>query len=305
MKIAIAGVGDVGIYFIEEFCRSEHEVVLITSKPKSLLKPLGIEQRATDYSVESLMSHLHDCDAVVSTFAGPDDKYISSHLAILEACRHSPTCKRFLPSAWTTNIEDFGDQPIMLSHSRKVVRRALHSQNEIKWTMVCNGWFMDYLLPASQRYLRDISYAWVMDHQNQMFELYADGLQKVTLTSVRDVARAALSILEHDGVDWSEFTHLGGQTLTYRELYSLIKRRDPSWALKKLPLAVVIERITSGNLAGEDLDLEYFRLMGFTNCNQVPEDRALTWGTGMLEGLRARGVEEFLDEASMNEKMVP
>ncbi|KAF7586359.1 hypothetical protein BBP40_009025 [Aspergillus hancockii] len=305
MKIAIAGVGDVGIYFIEEFCRSEHDVVLITSKPKPLLKPLDIKQHVTDYSVESLTPILRDCDAVVSTFAGPDDKYISSHLAILEACRHSPRCKRFLPSAWTTNMEDFGDQPIMFARSRDTVWKALRSQHEIKWTMVCNGWFMDYVLPASQRYLRDVSYAWVMDYQNKVFELYADGLQKVTLTSARDVARAALSILEHDGVEWSEFTHLGGETMTYLDLYRLIKRRDPAWQVRRLPFAEVIQRITSGKLVGEGIELEYFRLMGFTNCNQVPADRALTWGTGMLEGLRARGVEEFLDEARRDERVVP
>ncbi|KAE8368026.1 hypothetical protein BDV27DRAFT_168628 [Aspergillus caelatus] len=305
MKIAIAGVGDVGTYFIEEFSRSTHEVVLLTSKPKSLLVRLPIEQRITDYSIENLTLHLRDCDAVVSTFCGPEDKYITAHLAMLEACTRSPKCKRFLPSSWTTNIEDFGDQPIMLAHSRNTIWNALRSQHEIKWTMVCNGWFMDYVLPASQRYLRDVGVGWVMDHQNKVFELYADGQQKVTLTSVRDVARAALSILEHDDSKWNEVTHFGGQTITYLELYELIKRRDPSWTLKKLPFAEVIERITSGKLAGEDVDLEYFRLMGFTNCNRVPEDRALTWGTGLLEGLRARGVEEFLDEAAKDEKVVP
>ncbi|KAB8226598.1 hypothetical protein BDV33DRAFT_197592 [Aspergillus novoparasiticus] len=305
MKIALAGVGDVGNYFIEEFSRSTHEVLLLTSKHKSHLDRLPIEQQITDYSVENLTLHLQDCDAVVSTFCGPEDKYISAHLAILEACTRSPKCKRFLPSSWTTNIEDFGDQPIMIAHSRDTIWKALRAQHEVKWTMICNGWFMDYVLPASQRYLRDVGVGWVMDHHNKVFELYADGQQKVTLTSVRDVARAALSILEHDEIEWNEFTHFGGQTLTYLELYKLIKRRDPEWALKKLPFAEVIERITSGKLVGEDVDLEYFRLMGFTNCNRVPEDRALTWGTGLLEGLRARGVEELLDEAAKDEKVVP
>ena len=86
MKIALAGVGDVGNYFMEEFSRSTHEVVLLTSKHKSHLDRLPIDQQITDYSVENLTLHLQDCDAVVSTFCGPEDKYISAHLAILEAC---------------------------------------------------------------------------------------------------------------------------------------------------------------------------------------------------------------------------
>ncbi|KAE8375260.1 hypothetical protein BDV26DRAFT_268176 [Aspergillus bertholletiae] len=305
MKIAITGVGDVGTYFLEEFSKSAHEVIVLTSKHKDRLDSIPVDQRITDYSVENLTLHLHDCDAVVSTFAGPEAKYIDAHLAILEACTRSAKCKRFLPSSWTNNIEDFGDQPMMIAHSRDTIWKALRAQKEVKWTMVCNGWFMDYVLPASQRHLQDVGIGWVMDHKTKVYELYADGQQKVTLTAVRDVARAALSMLEHDHIEWSEFTHFGGPTFTYLELYQLIKKRDPAWTLKKLPFAEAINRITSGKLAGQNLDLEYFRVMGFTNCNRVPEDRALTWGTGLLEGLRPRGVEELLDEAATSATHIP
>ncbi|GMF67839.1 unnamed protein product [Aspergillus oryzae] len=39
------------------------------------------------------------------------------------------------------------------------------------------------------------------------------------------------------------------------------------------------------------------RILGFTNATHIPEEKALEWGTGVLQGLHAISVEELLEKA--------
>jgi hypothetical protein len=297
MRIALAGFGDVGRYFLEEFYRSPgHDVVLLSSRKHTLPKDVQVEQRVTKYTVEELSQQLADCDAVVSTLAGPDETFVSAHLALLEACTRSPRCKRLIPSEYSVNVRDFPDQPVYTLRSRGAVREALRGQSDVKWTMICNGWFMDYLLPLNQRYLKDLGSGWVMDHQSKVFELYGDGLQKVSLTSVRDTARAVMAILE-DADDWAECSLFSSQTLTYRELFELIKKRDPSWTARTVSFASVLESVRTEK-DEDQLTLTYLRIMGFTNANHIPQQ-------SRPPKARARDVETFLNEAEADREGIP
>ncbi|KAH7011197.1 hypothetical protein EDB80DRAFT_570833 [Ilyonectria destructans] len=299
MKIAIAGGGDVGIAFAKKWSKSEDEVVILTSSPKSQLKDLKAEIRVTDYSVENLKQHLHDCDAIISTLSGPEDFYISSHSNILEACTQSRTCKHYVLSEWNINIEDFPDQPMFSAAIHEVVRKKMRSQTNIKWTMVCQGWFMEYVLPQNKNPLRELGRAWVMDHNSKVFDIYGDGSQKLTLTSLDDVANATIEVLRHSiqtGSALPEVTHLRGETLTYNDLFALMKRRDPEWKSRPVTIAEVVDAIVKGLGANDpNVAVHQMRLMGFTNANQCPEDRVLKWGKGVLQGLRAITVEDCLN----------
>ncbi|KAJ5485753.1 hypothetical protein N7530_000053 [Penicillium desertorum] len=305
MKIALIGAGEVALCLATEFCKSEDEVVVLTSTVKPSLKDLKAEIRLTDYSVENLKKNLDDCDAVVSTLSGPNEFYISAHSNILEACRQSRKCKHFIPSEWNINIEDFPDQPMFSAATHEVVRNKLRSQNDIKWTMICHGWFMEYLLPTKKNPLREIGLAWAMNHGTKVFDMYADGLQKVTLTSTADAARAVLAVLRdsiNTGADLPPVTHLAGQTLTYRDLFQLIRTRDPAWKSNPVTFVEVLTAIHEGLKANDALvAIHQMRIMGFTNANHNPKGKALEWGTGILQGLRATSVEEFLDQSEAGE----
>ncbi|KIW18238.1 hypothetical protein PV08_02526 [Exophiala spinifera] len=314
MKIAIAGAGSLGRYFVEEIAKSPHHVVILTREAKDYF--LHLEQRVIpDYSVDHLSPVIEDCDALVSTLHAPEEAHISAHLALLEACKRSTQCKRFIPSEWAVNIEDFPDQPTYLGRRHKVVRNALRDQDEVKWTLVSVGWFTDYLLPAQQQYFTNLGDGWLTDNVAKVFDLYGDGLQHITLTSARDVARAALAMVVNAGAtdgtsddshyEWTEFTHLAGQTLTYVELYEILKQRDPKWTIRKVQLTEVLDAIVDHKDEPSKSRLDYLRVMGFTSCNAVPQDRCLKWDTGILKGARARNVEEFLDEAEANRNVNP
>ncbi|KAH7124889.1 hypothetical protein B0J13DRAFT_511202 [Dactylonectria estremocensis] len=301
MKFALAGSGDVGIVFAKEFAKLEDEIVILTSSPKAHLQDLKAEIRVTDYSVENLKQHLYDCDAVVSTLSGPKDSYISSHSNILEACTQSPRCKHYVPSEWNINIEDFPDQPMFSAATHEVVRTKLRSQTNVKWTMVCHGWFMQYVLPQNKNPLREIGQAWVMDHNSKVFDVYGDGSQKVTLTSLNDVANATVEVLRHSiqtGSTLPEVTHLCGETLAYKDLFALMKRRDPEWKSRPVTITEVVDAILKGLGANDpNVAVHQMRLLGFTNVNQCPEDKVLKWGEGVLQGLSATTIESLLDQA--------
>lgn len=152
MKIAIAVVGDLGACFIEELSKSSHEVVMLTRSAAKSFQVPNVQVRATNYTVDDLKEKLDDFDAIISTLDGSNDENITCFLAILEASRLTPRCKRYIPSAWTINMQDFPDQELYLSRSRTAVLERLRKQATIKWSFICNGWFMDYLVPASKRY---------------------------------------------------------------------------------------------------------------------------------------------------------
>ncbi|KAJ8103437.1 hypothetical protein POJ06DRAFT_279230 [Lipomyces tetrasporus] len=293
MKIALVGAGEVGLCLATEFCKSGDEVVVLTSTVKSSFEHLKAEIH--------LKRKLDDCDAVVSTLSGPDEFYISAHSNILEACSQSRRCKHFIPSEWNINLDDFPDQPMFSAATHEVVRNKLRSQHGVKWTMICHGWFMEYILPEEKNPLREIGLAWAMNHSTKVFDMYADGLQKVTLTSTADTARAVLAVLRNSintGADLSPITHLAGQTLTYRQLFQLIKARDPAWKSNLVTFSEVLGDIYEGLKANDPgVAVHQMRILGFTNANHNPKGKALEWGTGVLQGLRATTVEEFLDQA--------
>ncbi|KAE8363267.1 hypothetical protein BDV27DRAFT_146255 [Aspergillus caelatus] len=301
MRIALVGAGEVGLRLATEFCKSEDEVIIITGTLKPSLKQLRAETRLTDYSIEDLEKHLDDCDAVVSTLSGPSEFYISAHSNILEACSASRSCKHFIPSEWNINIEDFPDQPMFSSATHEVVRQKLRSQHDVKWTMICHGWFMEYILPQDKNPLREVGTAWAMDHCTKVFDVYADGLQKVTLTSLGDVAWAVLAVLRnsiHTGADLPPVTHLAGQTLTYRDLFELIRAHDPAWKLNVVTFSEVLDAIYKGLKANDGgVAVHQMRILGFTNANHIPDAKALVWGTGVLQGLHATSVKELLEKA--------
>lgn len=298
MRLALAGFGDVGRRFAITLCDRE-EVVVLTSRDLKPSQKQGWQIHVTDYSVSDLKLILDECDAVISTLSGPSDFYISTHSNLLEACKQSVKCKYFIPSEWNINIEDFPDVPMFSAPYHNIVRDSLRSQQDVQWTMICHGFSMEYVLPRDKNPLREIGAAWVMDHEAKVFDIYGDGLQKVTLTCLDDVARAVVAILKDSiatGSPLPQVTHLSGQTITYKDLYELVKTRDSSWKAKFITISEILDEIYyQRQRQGPELAIHQMRLLGFTNANHSPEEKVLKWGTGILTGLTPFSVESLLD----------
>lgn len=295
MKVAVAGTGNVAQYLFEEIRHYGHDLVVLTRSAKA---GRDFEQRETDYSVDSIVSVINDCDALVSTIADFVNPPVGTkiQLALLEACQKSKKCKAFLPSEFACDVESYPEQPYFLADANKKLHKVLESVTDVKWTILCNSWFADYAVPSSQRYLRDIGELWPMDMEKKVFTIYGPGTQLLDFTSVRDVAKGIAAMLDSKS-PWEPYTFMSGHQLTLNEFYDLVKRRDPAWTSKTKPLADSVELVVKRK-SPEDAMLGYFELLLYSGASKLPRDKVLAHRTKHFPLVHFRTIEELLDIAS-------
>ncbi|KIW21099.1 hypothetical protein PV08_01678 [Exophiala spinifera] len=297
MKVAVAGTGDVASYLIEELGNYGHEVVVLTRSSRA---ERSFEQRETDYTVSSLVSVLHDCEALVSTVADYSNLAVGveAHLNMLEACLESAKCKTFVPSEWTCDTQTYPDEPSFLRESNELLHgklAAASAAKDIRTTIVCTSWFADYVLPASNRHLRDIGALWPMDHGKKVFTVYGPGTQVVDLVPARDVARA-LAVLLDSEEPWDLYTYFSGHQLTWNELFAIVKRRDPAWTSVRQSLAATLALMRAPEHS-EDFMRSQFEILSYTGASRLPGDKVQEQRTKFFPLAHFRTVEELLDNA--------
>src|SRR5262249_53998969 len=149
---------------------------------------------------------------------------------------------------------------------------AFRTQKEVKWTIFCQGWMSDYILPASQRYFDDLGDRWVQNYDTKVFTLYGNGSQSVDFTSGTDTARAVGTLLRCNADDWEEFTCVSGQRMTWLELWKFIQTYDPEYRLVRKSLAQSIRQV----IANENESLAaaaMYEIMGHSEALAFPEGK--------------------------------
>lgn len=305
MKVAIAGTGPVAQYLVEEFVTYGHEVVVLTRSIKQHLEGKNVIQQVTDYSVDSLIHNLSDCEALVSTINSLFEQaaVARTHLNMLEACQKSDKCKKFIPSEWTANIEEYPEQPMWeTGEPTKALYEQLRAQTEIKWTIICVSWFADYVVSRPQRFHPDIGTLWPMNYSTKTFTIYGPGTQLINLVSTRDTARAVAMLFDHAG-DWEQYTYVAGDQLSWNDLYGIIERREPQWKCKTKPLAATIRQITA-NESEESVFAAYFEILSYANASMFRTDKVRRQQAKYFEGMHFRTIEELLDDAAANPERI-
>lgn len=297
MKVAIVAVGELARYFIEELRAQNHEVVTISRSKKDYLDKLGINQHVSDYSVSSLTDILNDCDAVICTIRGGVPNFTAVHKAILEACKSSPTCKRFIPSAWAGNLEEFPDEPLEWADELQPMLQALRAQKEVSWSAISPGWYADYVYPANQRYLGDIGEMWPQNHKDKVFTLYGKGSQLVNFTSVRDTVRATVMLLGHDRHEWENYTYVSGEQLTWKQLSDFILHRDGGYTVKRKSLASSIKQYIARENESS-VAVAIFEIWGHTEALVFPWEKVARQRKKFFAGMKFRTIAELAEEAA-------
>ncbi|KAJ9415843.1 hypothetical protein QL093DRAFT_2567483 [Fusarium oxysporum] len=194
MSIAIAGSGDLARYMVEEFPRAGLDLVILTRTYKPHLAKEGVQQFMTDYSSTSLDEALRGCKALISTIVDMSQTYVDIHLQLLAACRRSASCKRFIPSEFAGNTRDYPDQPAYFRNINERVRQALKQQDQVEWTIVCIGFFADYFVPASNRYIRNMREGSLIDFDNEKFSVPGSLQDSIDITLARDVVKGLVAL---------------------------------------------------------------------------------------------------------------
>jgi swainsonine biosynthesis oxidoreductase SwnR len=294
MKVAIAGSGNVATYLLAELAAYGHDVIMITRKVKAHIK---WPQRESDYTLESLLSVLGDREALISTAFDYSNmpRTTELQLKMLEAVQKSATCKTFIPSEWTLNAEDYPEQPMLQAEHSATLHEALQSSpQDVRWTIICNSWFADYVLPPSQRQLSDIGEAWPMDHATKTFTILGPGTQVFDVVSVRDTAKAVAALLDSTE-SWEQYTYVSGQQLSWNDLFDIVHKRDSGWKAVNKPLADTVKLLFNNDPFKKFVG--YFELLTYSGASLLPKARVERDRKKHFRSIKFRTVEEILDAA--------
>ncbi|TMW59283.1 hypothetical protein Poli38472_004355 [Pythium oligandrum] len=282
MRVAIVGAGTFAKFFAEELPKAGHEVVILTRSHKQFFegKPGVLEQRLTDYSsVPQLVELLSDCEALVSTIMDFTKAYADIHLALIEACKQTPKCKRFIPSEYGGNSEDHPEEEGSAYQYNQVVKKALQAQTELEWSVISLGWLMDYLVPSTNRYHGDLGPLFALDLNTKTMTIPGTGHEVFTMTSARDTARAVGELLRSKN-KWRPYTYVQGEETTWLQLAELMKTVGGMPDLKvEFESVEELEAIVAKKESFETMFVAEFKLYvpdGFNKFDQtkVQRDRA-------------------------------
>ncbi|CAI6097544.1 unnamed protein product [Clonostachys chloroleuca] len=297
MKVAIVGVGAVARYLIDELLSRKHDIVAISRSRKAWLDDLSVEQHQVQYTADMIAPLLQGCDVVICTISSSSPELVELHKSLLEACKSTPTCKRFIPSVWVGNFEDIRDQPYYGADRIQSIYDMLSGQQSIEWTLLSVGWLIDYVIPTSQRYLPNERF-WVQDVKDKTFKLYGNGTQTISCTAARDAASAVVRLLETDAA-WEPFTYISGEQIKWFDLWLIVKEYDPEYRLVPKSLTESIKQLV-GSTDGMDTVEAVFDVMGHSEALCSPQERVDKHRQTYFEGIQFRTVRELIEDAKAN-----
>jgi nucleoside-diphosphate-sugar epimerase len=301
--IAVAGLGDVAKYVVEELnaLSSPVKIILLSreSRPWFNEQP-NITFRITDYSVTSLTKHLADVDVLISLVHSNDHFYNDVHEAMMAACKASPRCKRFIPSECGGDIEKFPQHPEFYVPTHGAIRKLLEEQNEIEYTLFNQGWFMDYFIPADRSYMKRILPVWPLDLEKETIRIPGTGDEPITFTSARDTGKA-LARLATLNTKWEKYIYIAGETTTWNKVVKLIEKIYPNKKLKITYKSLEeLEQNRAKHLHDKDpteLWLAFMDLWNATGASAVPMDKVEQQRKKYFANIHFSNIEEYIRTA--------
>lgn len=222
--VAIAGSGDISVYFAEELLRAGFGVTVLTRSIKERLNALpGVVQKVVDFASKSqLVDAIGNVEALISTILDYTDVFTAVNLTLIEACKESPRCRRFIPSEFIGDSRAYPEQPLFYAN-RGPVRVALRAQDQLESTIICLGWLMDYIVPRKNRHMSDVGDKFHVNLADGRFVVPGTGDDEVHLTATRDLARAIACLLRAPRGSWEEYVYISGERTPILRLVDRIR----------------------------------------------------------------------------------
>lgn len=302
MRVAIAGSGAVTSYFAEELPAAGIDVVILTRSIKPQFENLpGVHQFVTDYSVDSILEGIEGSSALVSAILDYTPAFIDVHRRLIEAARKSTTCRRFIPAEYGGNLEDFPDQPGFYSRLQGVIRAELAAQDELEWTLLSTGWFVDYVVPVRNRRLQDAGDAIPVNIAGNSMVIPGNGKEPLDVTAVRDVARAVAKLLRAPA--WERYTYISGEKTTWNDIAALVRRRYPDVKVTHRSLNQLIEDIVA-NPEGEERIIAEYRIFSASHAGSLPVEKVVAHREKFFAGIKFRTAKELMAEVERDPNVI-
>lgn len=304
--IAIAGSGDISVYLAEELLRAGFAVTVLTRSIKERLSAIpGAEQKIVDFSsVPQLVDAIGDAEALVSTILNYTDAFTDVNLALVDACRASPRCRRFVPSEFVGDSQAYPDQPLFYKN-REPVRAALRAQDELEFAIVCLGWLMDYIIPRKNRYMSDVGDSFVVNLAEGRCVVPGNGEDEIELTATRDVARAVVLLLQAPKGSWEEFIYVSGEKTTTASLVERVRKR---YGLGEDTVQYVsweeLERAHSEAKTGKERRLAEIQMFGISGAASFDWRKVEAQREKYFKGMHFRTVKEVFDALDKDDDLI-
>ncbi|KAM0332255.1 hypothetical protein ACHAQA_002531 [Verticillium albo-atrum] len=295
MRVAIAGSGDFARYLSEELVAEGINVTILTRsiKPQFENRP-GITQYVSDYSVASIVEGLQDSTVLISSILDYGPTFIDVHMSLIDACKQSPSCKRFIPAEYGGNLEQFPDQPGFYYRVHEPVRKALREQTELEWTLVAVGWLIDYILPSRHRYLKDAGPAFPIDHIAKKILIPGTGDEPLDVTSARDAAKAVAKLVQ--APKWEHHTYISGEKTTWNDVAALVGPKYPDLALERRSLFQLVEDIRTSQDEMSVIIAEY-QLFSVSQAGSLDPVKVAAHREAYFPGVKFRSAKELMEDA--------
>lgn len=302
MRVAIAGSGAVTSYFAEELPAAGIDVVILTRSIKPQFENLpGVQQFVTDYSVESILKGIEGSSALISAILDYTPTFIDVHRRLIEAARRSTTCKRFIPAEYGGNLEDFPDQPGFHSRLEGVIRAELAAQDELEWTLLSTGWFIDYVVPVRNRRLQDAGDAIPVNLAGNSMVIPGNGKEPLDVTAVRDVARAVATLLRSPA--WERYTYISGEKTTWNDIAALVRKKYPDVKVTHRSLNQLVEDIVA-NPEGEERIIAEYRIFSASHAGSLPAERVAAHREKYFVGIKFRTAKDLMAEVERDPNVI-
>lgn len=302
MRVAIAGSGAVTSYYAEELPATGIDVVILTRSIKPQFENLpGVHQFVTDYSVKSILEGIEGSSALVSAILDYTPAFIDVHRRLIEAARKSTSCTRFIPAEYGGNLEDFPDQPGFYSRLQGVIRAELAAQDELEWTLLSTGWFVDYVVPARNRRLQDAGDAIPVNIAGNSMVIPGNGKEPLDVTAVRDVARAVAKLLRAPA--WERYTYISGEKTTWNDIAALVRSKYPDVKVTHRSLNQLVEDIVA-NPEGEERIIAEYRIFSASHAGSLPADKVVAHREKYFPGIKFRTAKDLMAEVENNPNVI-
>ncbi|KAK7463121.1 hypothetical protein VKT23_007706 [Stygiomarasmius scandens] len=313
--VAIAGASDLAKYLIEELCETQKYDIVVLSRAERpwFSSHPHVNLQITDYSTSSILNILNTTKPVILfSFIHSNDPglYNTAHSAMLQACQQSSTCKRFVPSEYGGNLQTHPLLPRFYAPTHAEFRKELAAQQEVEWTLVNIGWFMDYFAPVGKSYMKPLHPVWPVDIDKWEATVLGTGNEPIAWTSARDVAKALVRLIEIK--TWEKETYLCGELGTWNDAIRKVEEfygpRLGRGELKKTNLSVSeIQNALVTHANDQDPSLLWKAFMdewNVTGASAVPLEVALEQRNKYFEGIKFRSIQELMEDAADKPGMV-
>lgn len=296
MRIAIAGSGDLTRYFCEEFTLAGHTITILARSEKPYLNLPGVTQKITDYSsIDSIKNAIGNSEVLVSTILDYTMTFFDVHKTLIEACKLSPSCKRFIPAEYGGNIEDYPDQPGFYFDNHEPIRQILREQNDLEWTLISTGWLIDYVIPTSNRYMKDIGPAFPINLADKQIIIPGRGNEPVNVIATRDMAKAVAVLLSASA--WEPYTYISGEQTNWQNVAAAVQEHYGEFNVEYKTLTQLVNEIVGAKDEMTRFVAEY-QLFSISGAGSFDQEKVLAHREKYFKGIHFRTVAEVLKQAA-------